>query len=177
MTEIDLIVKVTSLIEKQVQGIVIPPHIILAVTPMGLQQVGRVIANGESYALQQKDFTVAMTSGVASLSGVNDMVVDTIVTVKHPVTGYLGRVPDGTEQDLAVALDTMSPIYIVDGNAIKASLGKGTGWPVTTNMPANGNLTVRANAIPTLPTLHSQFEDDLIGIVADLAMQEGVKAA
>lgn len=177
MIEIDLAVRVSALIEKRVQGVIVPPEIILAVLPMALQTVGRTIANGDNFALQQKDFTIAMVSGVASLSGVSDMIIDTIVTVKHPVTGYLYLIPDGTEQDLASASDTMNPPYIIDGNAIKASLGRGTGYPVSGNYPANGNIIARSNAIPTLATIHSQFEDDLVGIVADLAMPKALQAA
>lgn len=141
-----------------------------------LEDVGRFVADSPEYQLQQKDYTVAIASGVASLSAVTDMLIDTIEVVKHPdIDGagtdqYLCRLPNGTEQDLAIWYDPMNPPYIIEANAIKASLGNAT-WPASDDLPPNANLTVRANFTPIISTIHPRFEEKLIEFMLIRAKQ------
>lgn len=180
MDELVYIRNVSYLLERTPQGRMVPPEAIQATEGIMLSRIGREIAESAEYQLQQKDFTPTLTSGVASLSAITDILLDTIETVKHPdIDGdgnaaYFSRIPDGTEQDLASALDSVNPPYIVDENAIKCSLGNGV-WPTADDLPPNGILTVRANAVPTLATIHPRFEDRAVEIGAEEAVKYALK--
>jgi hypothetical protein len=180
MTELEFIAKVSYLLEKKAQGRLVPPEAIQASLPLALGALGREIAASGEYSLQQKEFEVTLTSGVASLSSITDMIVETIDTVKHPdVYGearYFSRIPDGTEADLASVINTMYPPYIVEHNKIKCSLGNGT-WPASDDLPPDtSSLKVIASAAPTLSTVHGYFEDRLIELGAEYALKFPVPA-
>jgi hypothetical protein len=163
------------------RGIVLDPADIHDSIPYALEDVGVFAANSPEYHLQQKDYgSITLTSGVASLSAITDLIVDSIETVKHPnidganTVQYFYRVPDGTEQDLATATDPMNPLFVIESNSLKLSLGNGT-WPAADDLPPNtAALVVRANFIPTISTIHARFEPKLIEA---LVLQAQARAA
>jgi hypothetical protein len=163
------------------KGIALDPSDIYESIGYALEDVGRFIADGSEYQLQQKDYSsITLTSGVASLSSITDMLIDTIEMVKHPdIDGsgtdqYFYRIPNGTEQDLATHADTMNPVYIIESNSLKLSLGNGT-FPASDDLPPNTSaLVVRANFIPAISTIHARFEDKFIEF---LVMQSQMRKA
>lgn len=145
---------------------------------VALQKLGPVIHASSEYALQQKEFTVPLTTGVADLSAQTDLVIDSIEWVKHPSIDGAGtvqrfsRIPDGDETDLATWLDPVNPPYIVEHNKLKMSLGYGT-WPATDDLPPDtASLKLMGGQVPTLANLDPRFKDELVMLlVADTPAQ------
>jgi hypothetical protein len=142
--------------------------------PVALQKLGPIIHASSEYALQQKEFTVTLTSGVADLSSQTDLVIDSVEWVKHPSIDGAGliqrfsRIPDGDETDLATWLDSVNPPYIIENNKLKCSLGNGS-WPDASDLPPDtASLKLMAGQVPTLANLDPRFKDELVMlIVAD----------
>lgn len=146
--------------------------------PVALQKLGPVINASSEYALQQKEFTLTLTAGVADLSAQTDLVIDSIEWVKHPSIDGAGtvqrfsRIPDGDENDLATWLDSVNPPYIVENNKLKCSLGYGS-WPATDDLPPDtASLKLMGGQVPTLATLDPRFKDELVMfLIADTPAQ------
>lgn len=147
-------------------GKVLDPADIRDSIPVALQKLGTIIHASSEYALQQKEFSVTLTAGVADLSAQTDLVIDSIDWVKHPnidgVVQRFSRIPDGDENDLAAWLDSVNPPYIVEHNKIKMSLGYGA-WPASDDLPPDtASLKLMAGQVPTLATLDVRFKDELV---------------
>lgn len=176
MNELEYIAGVSYLLEQRPRGVIVTPQAIQATKQHAFEAVGREIANGSEYALQQKNFDVELLLGIASLSTIPDIISDTIVSVFHPdidgagTGAYFSRIPNGTEQDLFSHVDPMNPPYILDGQSIKAGMGNG-GWPATADLPPDAHLIVRANFTPDLTTIHPAFTDRVLQLGAEFSVK------
>ena len=96
--------------------------------------------NSGVYPLGQKEYTLNMVAGVASLVGFPDIFVNDIETVLHPnidgsgTAAYLSRLPGGTRADLKQLRNTLYYPYVIEKNSLYASLGQGT-WPSAEDVP------------------------------------------
>ena len=164
MTEAQFVIRVREMALER--GITLDPGDIRDSLDPALHAVSRRIAESGEYALQQKEATLTLTSGVASLATETDLLIDTIDTVLHPsidgVPRYLSRIPDGTRADLTNASGSMYPLYVIEKGAIYCSLGNG-GWPDADDLPDDtAELKATGSQVATLANLNSQYEDDLI---------------
>lgn len=174
MLELDYIASVSYLLEKTPQGKLVPPEAIQASLSLALQRLAREVGDSSEWALGQKEYTVALASGVASLATHTDILIDTIETVSHPTIkdgspGYLSRIPNGSRADLLMPRTQMVGHYVVEKNAIYASKGVGT-WPAAEDIPDDGNLAVVANFVAGLSAVPEQHIDRLVEIGAEIAM-------
>lgn len=122
-----------------------------------LDYLAREVAQSPLYYHLQKDYTVAIASGTADLSAETDILIDTVERVQHEDGSVFSRLPAGANRsDLTLPRNEFQPFYVIERNAIFAKMGNGV------DTPADGDLTVTANFVPTLATLPGVFDPDLI---------------
>lgn len=140
-----------------------------------LNDLSREVRDSGDYPLGQKEYTLSMTAGVASLTAIPDIFVGDIETVLHPnidgagTSAYLSRIPGGTRADLRQPRNTIYFPYVVEQNTLYASLGQGT-WPSAEDLPPDSAaVKAVAPAIFTIATVPFQYQDRLIELGVMLA--------
>lgn len=129
---------------------------------LALQLLGEDLPRRPDFNRLQIDTSVTFTGGVADVSSQSNILIDTISRVEHPTIGTVSFLsPSANRSDLA--RPSIAPFYryIIETNKLYIKHWDGS------TVPANGNLTVTSNVIPSVDgsdniLIHASLEDELI---------------
>jgi hypothetical protein len=141
-----------------------------------LMDLSGEIKDSSDYPLGQKEYTLSLVSGVASLAAIPDIYIGEIETVLHPdidgsgTSAYLSKLNGGTRADLAQSRNTIFYPYVIEKNSLYASLGQGT-WPSAEDVPPDSVAVIAvAPFVFAIGTVPRMYEDRLIELGVQLAM-------
>jgi hypothetical protein len=141
-----------------------------------LSDLSQELDDSVDFPLVQKEFTLTMTSGVASLAAISDLYIGEIETVLHPnidgagTSTYLSRLPGGTRADLRQLRNTIYFPYVIEKNTLYASLGQGT-WPSPEDVPPDSAAVVAMGPmLYVIGNVPVNYENRLIELGAAIAM-------
>jgi len=173
LTEAQYVDKVRRLALER--GKVLDPGDIRESLDSALSRLSQEVKDSGDYPLNQREYTLSLVSGVASLAALPDICIGDIETVLHPnidgsgTSVYLSKLPGGTRADLRQVRNQLFYPYVIENNSLYASLGQGT-WPDAGDIPPNSAAVIAvAPAFFTLTTYPPQYQNRLIELGVEVA--------